>query len=128
MRVIPRLLIAAALVSGSGCASTDWIDRTLVTVDVTGVWRGNLRTTTSTDDVLLTLQQSGSRVTGYVVIPTMTAGASVNDPLEGTIIGDTLHFRDLRSVVIGEVKVDGDEMTGQGTFRSSGRFNLRRQP
>jgi hypothetical protein len=122
------LALGLLVFSASACARPDWIERTLVTVDVTGVWRGNLRTTTSTDDVLLTLQQSGSKVTGHIVIPTMTAGASVNDPLEGTIIGDTLHFQDLRGVVIGEVKVDGDEMTGQGTFRSSGRFDLRRQP
>ena len=37
MRMI-GLLIATTLVGGSGCAKTDWIDRTLVTVDVTGSW------------------------------------------------------------------------------------------
>jgi hypothetical protein len=29
-------VIAAAVVFASGCAQKDWIDRTLVTVDVTG--------------------------------------------------------------------------------------------
>jgi hypothetical protein len=30
------MLIGATLAVGSGCARSDWIDRTLVTVDVTG--------------------------------------------------------------------------------------------
>ena len=128
MKAIVGLIIAATLLFGSGCAKPDWIERTLVTVDVTGVWRGTLTKSPSTDSVLLTLQQSGSRVTGHIVINAMTAGASVNDPMEGTIIGDTLHFRDSRGVVIGQVQVNGDEMTGPGTFRTSGTFNLRRQP
>ena len=114
--------------STSACARPDWIERTLVTVDVTGVWRGTITTPISADSVLLTLQQSGSRVTGHIVINAMSGGARVNDSMEGTIIGDTLHFRDSRSAVIGEVQVNGDEMTGPGTFRTTGTFNLRRQP
>jgi len=35
--------VFVALVFASGCAQKDWIDRTLVTVDVTGVWSGSLR-------------------------------------------------------------------------------------
>jgi hypothetical protein len=41
MRTIAGLLLAATLAFGSGCARSDWIDRTLVTVDVTGVWDGS---------------------------------------------------------------------------------------
>ena len=36
-------LVATALVLGSGCVKQDWIDRTLVTVDVTGNWHGRSR-------------------------------------------------------------------------------------
>jgi hypothetical protein len=36
MRAVTRVLIGGVLVLGSGCTSTGWIDRTLVTVDVTG--------------------------------------------------------------------------------------------
>jgi hypothetical protein len=36
MKPIVCLLIAATLLFGYGCAKTDCIDRTLVTVDVTG--------------------------------------------------------------------------------------------
>jgi len=31
-----RVFVATALVFGSGCAKQDWIERTLVTVDVVG--------------------------------------------------------------------------------------------
>ena len=64
MRTVTRVLIAAALAFGLGCASTDWIDRTLVTVDVTGVWEGSWSTGQGTGDVRLTLQQRGPKVTG----------------------------------------------------------------
>ena len=37
------VLIGVALVLASGCAQQDWIDRTLVTVDVTGSWYGTMR-------------------------------------------------------------------------------------
>jgi hypothetical protein len=40
METIVGELIAATLAAGSGCPRSDWIDRTLVTVDVTGVWSG----------------------------------------------------------------------------------------
>jgi hypothetical protein len=42
MRALIGLLIATTLVIGSGCAKQDWIDRTLVTVDVTGTWFGTM--------------------------------------------------------------------------------------
>ena len=38
MTALIGLLIAMTLALGSGCAKQDWIDRTLVTVDVTGGW------------------------------------------------------------------------------------------
>ena len=40
MKTIARLLSTALLALTPGCAQTDWIDRTLVTVDVTGVRTG----------------------------------------------------------------------------------------
>jgi hypothetical protein len=40
MRLIVGLLAMVTLAFGSACAKQDWIDRTLVTVDVTGVWEG----------------------------------------------------------------------------------------
>jgi hypothetical protein len=40
MKALVGILITATLVFSTGCAKTDWIDRTLVTVDVTGAWSG----------------------------------------------------------------------------------------
>jgi hypothetical protein len=42
MNLTIRLLIATTLLFGPGCARTDWIDGTLVTVDVTGRGLGAL--------------------------------------------------------------------------------------
>jgi hypothetical protein len=42
MKAIVGVLIAATLAVGSGCARKDWIDRTLVTEDVTGTWYRSL--------------------------------------------------------------------------------------
>jgi len=39
MNTICRLILVAVLALGSGCAKPDWIDQTLMTVDVTGTWR-----------------------------------------------------------------------------------------
>jgi hypothetical protein len=39
MKTIARLILMAVLACGSGCAKSDWIQQTLVTVDVTGTWQ-----------------------------------------------------------------------------------------
>jgi len=57
-------IIAAAFVFASGCAQKDWIDRTLVTVDVTGVWQGAFVTPGYSGDMELVLEQRGAKVTG----------------------------------------------------------------
>ena len=69
MKTLGGLLVAAMLVFGSGCAKQDWIDRTLVTVDVTGVWTGGQtwggeRQRPAFGDVVLDLTQQGSTVKG----------------------------------------------------------------
>jgi len=43
MKAIAGVLILAGLVFVSGCSRSDWIERTLVTVDVTGTWYGSVR-------------------------------------------------------------------------------------
>ena len=61
MNTICRLILVAVLALGSGCAKPDWIDQTLMTVDVTGTWRDSGGT------IDLTLEQQGSKVTGSMV-------------------------------------------------------------
>ena len=115
------MLIAA------GCARPDWIEQTLVTVDVTGVWRG----TYGSAPFEVTLQQSGPRVTGQFVMRTGAQGR-LDGPLEGTIHGDILRFHESRGRVAVEAQVNGDEMTGSGSvdFTTGGAgvsVTLRRQ-
>jgi hypothetical protein len=117
MKIIAGLLIAAALAFSSGCAKTDWIDRTLVTVDVTGSWRGSGGGGgAGVRDVGFELEQKGPTVTGLVRAG-LTFGVSRS--IEGTVAGDVFHFRDSRGNLEGELTVSGDEMNGRMSFFGS---------
>jgi len=121
MRAVGQVLIAAALAFGVGCARTDWIERTLVTVNVTGTWQ-------SSAGWEFNLEQEGLRVTGSV---RPSSGASQYwlqpGPIRGTIAGDVFHFSDNRDYLEGEVTVSGDEMNGMVRMRGSQQpFSLRR--
>ena len=115
MRAVTRLLVAGALTLGSGCASSDWIDRTLMTETVGGEWAGTMVSQDGqpsvSQAVRLELQQKGPKVTGYV------RGVGVGSRLttiEGSIAGDVFKFSDERGTLTGELTVNGDEMRGQG--------------
>jgi hypothetical protein len=106
-----RLLIAATLLVGSGCAKTDWIDRTLVTVDVTGSWsvvEGVGRGTS------FELEQQGSTVKGLIAgRESGTNPFSILGPIRGAVAGDVFRFGSTRGEIIGELTAaSGDEMTG----------------
>ena len=129
MKIIAGLLIAAALAFTSGCAKTDWIDRTLVTVDVTGTWSGSVGGSQGgfmLGDLLLELNQQGSVVKG--TLRQMVSGGPVgSQPIEGTVAGDMFRFRDARGSMEGELTVSGDEMTGKAaTAMGSRPISLRR--
>src|SRR5215510_10838195 len=69
MKSLAVVLIAATLAIDSGCAKQDWIDRTLVTVDVTGVWEGKQDFGPGGGgdrDIVIVLQQQGAKVTGEI--------------------------------------------------------------
>src|SRR5215470_4543630 len=106
-------VIAAALVLTSGCAQKDWIDRTLVTENVTGVWEGSMATSSGqpamNQEVRLELQQQGSKVKSSL----RDFGGRVR-VIEGSVVGDMFSFKDVRGDVSGELTVSGDEMSGQG--------------
>jgi len=61
VRAIARMILVAALVCGSGCARSDWIDRTLVTVDVTGTWEGSASNAQATSWLQFTWRNRGHR-------------------------------------------------------------------
>jgi hypothetical protein len=123
--LIAELLLAAALAFTFGCAKTDWIDRTLVTVDVTGTWEGTLPTGIG---LLFELEQQGSTVKGFM---RTTMGASQPfglrpGAIEGTVAGDVFRFRQSDGTAEGELTVSGDEMTGRASLGRSDRLSLRR--
>jgi len=111
MKIVPWVLLAAALALTSGCAKPDWIEQTLVTVDVTGTWRstqGNFE---------LKLEQQGAKVTGSMVWRGQSSGPSgtISGAIEGTVAGDLFKFKQTSGTSVGvngEATVSGDEMTG----------------
>jgi hypothetical protein len=118
MRTIAWILTAAALAIGSGCATPpDWIERTLVTVDVTGQWYGSLKGVGGGGGVTefwLDLQQAGPKAKGSTRAHNLGGmGLVLSGPIEGTIAGDVLTFRQTNGPVTGELTVSGDEMKGE---------------
>ena len=129
--------IGVALVLTSGCAQKDWIDRTLVTVDVTGVWTGRAYIAHATSgpiiDMRLELWQEGPKVKGTIrpsgsipwqhLDPSPAAGS-----IEGTVAGDVFEFKETSGHTAGRLTVGGDEMTGEVTEKATYRVLLRRVP
>jgi hypothetical protein len=130
MKIIAGLLIAAGMAFAPGCAKTDWIDRTLVTVDVTGTWSGRISSAGSTQgfpDMLFELEQLGSTVKGFVRVTGMGGPAlGMQGPIEGTVAGDVFRFRNRRGTAEGELTVSGDEMNGRVSLLGSQVLSLRR--
>jgi hypothetical protein len=110
MKSIGAMLLAIAMAIDSGCVTRpDWIDRTLVTVDVTGVWHGISEAGLGGGNVALwlDLRQEGPKVTGSA-----RPEGGLSRSIEGTIAGDMFSFRSSGAVVTGEVTVSGDKMRG----------------
>jgi hypothetical protein len=119
----PMLPLIAVLIVVSGCARPDWIERTLVTVDVTGTWDGT-PASPSHGVFQLTLEQQGSQVKGRIRhVGGGSACASVAGPLEGSVAGDVFSFKQTNASISGEMRVSGDEMSGGGSG-PCGRFQL----
>jgi hypothetical protein len=113
MKTIAGVLIAAALAFGFGCARSDWIDRTLVTVDVTGTWQGKFLAPGVTPDIWFELEQQGSTVKGFI---RSSGPGSASGPIDGTVAGDVFRFKDKRGNLDGELTVSGDEMNGRASM------------
>jgi hypothetical protein len=127
MKTIAGVLIAAALAFGSGCARSDWIERTLVTVDVTGTWYGNVGGSgLSVRGVVFELEQQGSTVKGFVRFTGAGGPHVTSGPIDGTVAGDVFRFKDQRGGFEGEVTVSGDEMNGRASITGGREISLRR--
>ena len=105
------LVLMVTFAMGSGCAKPpDWIEQTLVTVDVTGTWRGP-------GALELKLEQHGSKVTGTIFVPVTTTTGTI----EGSVSGDVFRFRQTSGTYgpwQGQLTVNGDEMSGLITSTS----------
>ena len=129
VRTFARLLLVLAIASTIGCAQKDWIDRTLVTVDVTGTWQGTHQGTGMV--VEFELKQEGSTVKGFM---RMIAGSSQNvagvrdGPIVGTVAGDVFRFEQPTGRAEGELRVvSEDEMEGRASIQFGvSRLILRR--
>ena len=124
------ILLVAALTCGAGCARPDWIEQTLVTVDVTGTWQGGVGGTGGAGGASYEffLEQQGPKVKGSVRAygATLMPGGSLSGPIEGTVTGDVFSFRQTDGPLKGETRVSGDEMTGEVSFHVVSRISLRR--
>ena len=128
--------LAVAFVFGS-CARQDWIDRTLVTVDVTGVWEGRFTRTGGQagagpgigGDIVFVLQQRGAKVTGEMKFSgASSTGSSSEVRIEGTVSGDTFSFHEVTGPATrGEFQVNGEEMIGSMSRLTAQTATLRRQ-
>jgi hypothetical protein len=132
MKTIGWILSAAALAIGSGCTTPpDWIQRTLVTVDVTGHWHGATLAGSGTQfkpEVWLDLQQEGPKVKGFIQWNGFAGAARPTSPrsIGGTISGDVFSFKQTDGPGRGELTVRGDEMTGEVSIGQSVPMILRR--
>jgi len=107
------LQIGLVLVIAVGCAQrADWIEGTLVTVDVAGVWKGRAliggTSGGTSGDFELALTQRGAKVTGDGRI------RAEKFRVEGAVRGDVLTFNEPAGRLHGEARVTGDEMSGEG--------------
>jgi hypothetical protein len=102
------LTLMVSLIVGVGCAKSDWIQSTLVTVDVTGVWVGSTGKGIGQSVIRLELEQQGPNVKGYYR-RSSAAGGSRQGPIDGTVGGDVFRFRAPTGGPEGELTVSGDE-------------------
>jgi len=121
--------LAAAFVFASGCAQTDGIGRTPVTVDVTGVWEGTQAGTGNR--IELVLKQEGAKVTGEAKgIRNLDGTEEPPFPIVGTVSGDMVSLEQVSGERLrGQFLVNGDKMTGigEGTFQLDALALRRRQ-
>ena len=134
------VVIGVVLVFASACAAqTDWIDRTLVTVDVTGTWEGTQTTAPVAGTsvyavpIELVLEQKGAKVSGELKgVRNLPGGTSWSSPtpipIEGTVSGDRFSFYGVRGTKMhADLQVKGDEMTGEGEGFTRFNMTLRRR-
>jgi len=89
MKASASMLVMALLSLGSGCARSDWIQQTLVTVDVTGTWQA-----TEGSFFELKLKQQGSKVKGSLAALGFVGSGQgrISGDIDGNLAGDVFRF------------------------------------
>jgi hypothetical protein len=123
MMMTRRQLIGLVVLGGAGCARADWIESTLVTVDVTGGWTGEWRQPQFNGTLQLTLKQDGAKITGDVRV-TGLMDSTLGGTVEGTVNGDRVNLRQPHGRLLLELTVNGDEMTGVGIVAKAGQSTI----
>src|SRR5215813_6048265 len=121
-RLIAWAVAGLVLSASFACARSDWIQSTLVTVEVSGEWQGNITRPAGAYGpglIYLSLRQSGPKVTGTF---SLSPGPNKDVPLEGTISGDVLRFQGRGGLVTAELQVTGTSAAGPI------RIEIHRQP
>ena len=129
MKSVPAVVIALVVVAAAGCAGGGGSATMAPTVDVTGKWAGTFTGSTSgigvaQGTIVLTLMQTGSQVTGNLVVTGHPWDPS--GPFQGTVSGNMLRIVQ-PSKLTGTLTVQGDGMSGDVEGGISDRVHLQRQ-
>lgn len=91
MKAIRGTLLLAAILT-AGCGDELPTEPTNPATSLTGTWRGNIAVSNATTVMTWTLTQTGSAVTGPVVISLPSGVVLMNGTVAGTVAGTTLPF------------------------------------
>jgi hypothetical protein len=91
MRAIQCTLLIAAVLT-AGCGDELPTEPTNPAASLTGIWRGNIAVSNVTAVMTWTLTQTGSAVTGPVVISLPSGVVLMNGTVAGTVAGTTMPF------------------------------------
>jgi hypothetical protein len=118
-----RRTICMILLFAAGCARADWIENTLVTVDVTGVWSGTYASSAGTSGAVeLVLKQVGANVTGTITMKGLgfgSIGLAENVAIQGVVNGDVIRFNATATLNNYDLVVNGEQMLGSFYLRSN---------
>src|SRR5262249_42213036 len=101
------IVLGLVILASFGCSSAPNAPSAPPSVDVTGTWAGSWSLAGGIGGAyMLRLQQTGSKVTGEVVVP---GSAATSGPLEGSVVDNELSFRMLNGSSGCELTVTGNE-------------------